>query len=248
MKANVIFSPSLADKLFFREKIVVVVDALRASSSIIAAVANGAKEIVPVDSIAFGMKAGATLFGGRTIRAGEKNMRKIDGFQIGNSPREYVEEAVKGKSIIFLSTNGSKAIVKTKFSDRTLIGSFANLGAVADEIVERGKDFEVLCSGSSGGFSLEDAVCAGMIVQAVAKRRKNETLETTDAARAATMLANGTGEDVEKTLRESEHGKRLIENGFEEDVAWCAKVDRTDVVPVFLNTVIRNPNSAAASA
>src|SRR5512135_2548557 len=115
MRVNVLFSPVIADELFFTGKTVIVIDVLRASTTIITALQNGAKEIVPVATVEFAVKVSGGMFGGQTLLAGERNTKKIEGFYLGNSPLEFVPEAVSGKSIIHYTTNGTKAIVKAKF-------------------------------------------------------------------------------------------------------------------------------------
>ncbi|MCA2005280.1 MAG: 2-phosphosulfolactate phosphatase, partial [Ignavibacterium sp.] len=101
MKVNVLFSPIAADELYFTGKTSVVIDVLRASSTIITALANGAKEIVPVGTIEFAVKVSGGMFGGQTLLGGERNTKKIEGFALGNSPLEYEEKVVNGKSIVF---------------------------------------------------------------------------------------------------------------------------------------------------
>ena len=92
------------------------------------------------------------MFGGQTLIGGERNTKKIDGFALGNSPLEYTEDIVAGKSIIFFTTNGSKPIVKAKFSENLFVCSFANLTAVAKHIISLDQDFEILCAGKNQQF------------------------------------------------------------------------------------------------
>ena len=112
MKINTLLSPLNVDELYFTNKTTIVIDVLRASTTIITALANGAKEIIPVNSIEFAVKVSGDTFSSLTLLGGERNTKKIDGFALGNSPLEYTEEIVKGKSIVFFTTNGTKAIVK----------------------------------------------------------------------------------------------------------------------------------------
>ena len=109
MKCNVIISPSFLDELYYAGKTIVVIDVLRASNTIITALNNGAKEIVPVASIEFAVKVSGGMFGGQTLLGGERNTKKIDGFALGNSPGEYSKEIIYGKSIVFFTTNGFKS-------------------------------------------------------------------------------------------------------------------------------------------
>ena len=115
MKLNVLFSPVNADELYFANTTTVVIDVLRGSSSIITALTNGAKEVIPVATVDFAVKLSGGMFGGQTILGGERNTKMIDGFAVGNSPYEYSKDVVEKKYIVFYSTNGSKAIVKAKY-------------------------------------------------------------------------------------------------------------------------------------
>ena len=105
MRVNVLFSPVITDELFFTGKTVVVIDVLRASTTIVAALQNGAREIVPVANVEFGVKISGGMFGGQTLLGGERNTRKVEGFALGNSPLEYTREVVSGKTIILYTTN-----------------------------------------------------------------------------------------------------------------------------------------------
>src|SRR4030066_242814 len=164
MKINVLFSPLGADELSFTGRTTVVIDVLRASSTIVAALSNGAKEVVPVGTVEFAVKVSGGIFGGQALLGGERNTKKIEGFALGNSPSEYTKEVVNGKSIVFYSTNGSRAIVKAKYSANLFICSFNNLKALAKHLKKLNEDVIILCSGNNNFFSLEDSVCAGMLI------------------------------------------------------------------------------------
>lgn len=238
MRANVLFSPVIADELFFTGKTIIVIDVLRASTTIVAALQNGAKEVVPVASVEFGVKISGGMFGGQTLLGGERNTRKVEGFALGNSPLEYTSEVVSGKTIILYTTNGSKAIVKAKFAENLFICSYLNLSAVAEHIIKMGKDFEILCAGKSNTFSLEDSVCAGRLIKELVSR--NKELELTDTSRVSVSLNNSFGKNPLKMLRGTEHGKLLLENGFEKDLKYAAGVDTSNVIPYFSMNVLKS--------
>ncbi|MEO8398418.1 MAG: 2-phosphosulfolactate phosphatase [Ignavibacteriaceae bacterium] len=237
MKINVFFTPLSVDELFFTGKTTVVIDVLRASSTIVAALQNGAKEIVPVSSVEFAVKVSGGMFGGQTLLGGERNTKKIEGFALGNSPLEYTKDLVEGKTIVLYTTNGSKAIVKAKFSENLFICSFLNLPAVANHIIKLNKDVEILCSGKSNNFSMEDSVCAGRLVAELQKLK--EDIEITDSAKAAAALNRSFGKSVLKMLRETEHGKILIENNFESDIKYCSKFSFSSAIPFYSSNVIK---------
>ncbi len=237
MKINVLLSPANVDELYFTGKTTVVIDVLRATSTIITALQNGAKEIIPVATVEFAVKVSGGMFGGLTLLGGERNTKKIEGFALGNSPFEYTSEIVSGKSIIFYTTNGTKAIVKAKFSETILIGSFLNVSTVAKKLIELDKDVEILCSGRSNVFSLEDVICAGMLINEISKQNKN--IEPMDSALASMVLNEKLGKNIYKMMKESEHGKILIENGFQKDIKYCSQVDVISAVPINQGNVIK---------
>lgn len=237
MNCNVIFCPAHLEELYFAGKTIVVIDVLRASNTIINALNNGAKEIVPVGSVEFAVKVSGGMFGGQTLIGGERNTKKIDGFALGNSPLEYIPELVAGKSIIFYTTNGSKAVVKAKFSENLFIGSFSNLTVLAKHLILLGKDFEILCAGKVNSFSIEDSICAGKLIATIQSLKCK--LQLTDTARASLALEKSIGKSTLKMLKESDHGKLLIDNDFLEDIKFCSQLDNTEVIPFFSENVIK---------
>lgn len=245
MKCNVIISPSFLDELYYTGKTIVVIDVLRASNTIITALNNGAKEIVPVASVEFAVKVSGGMFGGQTLLGGERNTKKIDGFALGNSPGEYSKEIIYGKSIVFFTTNGSRAIAKAKFSENLFICSFSNLAAIAKQLAKLDQDFEILCAGRNNSFSLEDSICAGKLI--LYMQELDQNLELTDSSNACLALNKSFGKNILKMLKNCDHGKLLIENGFEEDIITCSKVNNTKVVPFFRENVVKlmpNKNSS----
>jgi len=237
MKANVLFSPVNTDELYFTGKTAVVIDVLRASTTITSALLNGAKDVVPVATVEFAVKISGGMFGGQTLLGGERNTKKIEGFALGNSPLEYTKEIVEGKSIVFYSTNGSKAIVKAKFAGSMFICSFLNIKAVAKHLINIDDSVEILCAGKNGLFSLEDSVCAGRLVNEINKLNKDVMLS--DSSRGAIALHKSFGKDIPSLLKETEHGKLLIKNGFEEDIEVCGNVDSANIIPYYTNNVLK---------
>lgn len=242
MKLDVLFSPVQADELYFTGKTTIVIDVLRASTTITTALSNGAKEVVPVGTVEFAVKVSGGIFGGQTLLGGERNTKKIEGFALGNSPSEYKKEIVSGKSIVFYSTNGSRAIVKAKYSANLFICSFNNLVTLAKHLKKLNEDVIILCSGNNNFFSLEDSVCAGMLVNELVTENKKD--ELTDAARSAIALFKSFGKNILKMLNETDHGRLLIENGFKDDLKMCAELDSTEVIPVYKGNVLKVLNEA----
>ena len=241
MKIDLSFSVSHFDELQLRDKNVVIIDVLRASTTVTIALKNGAREIIPVGSIESAVKISGSLFGEVTLRGGERNGKIIEGFNLGNSPLEYSEQMVRGKSIIYCTTNGSVAMAKSRYARRLIIGSFVNITAVVEYIKKENVDFLFLCAGrmnSMGLFSLEDAVCAGMII-AQLQKVESLTLELSDSALAAVALHKSYGRSIAKLLKTCEHGKYLSEIGFAEDLKICANVDSVPVLPMLVGTSIK---------
>jgi 2-phosphosulfolactate phosphatase len=237
MKVNVLLTPSNLDELSFSGKTTVIIDVLRATSTIVSALNNGAKEIIPVASVEFAVKVSGGMFGGLTLLGGERNTKKIEGFALGNSPLEYSPRLVKNKSIILYTTNGTKAVVKAKFSKNLYICSFLNLSAVAEHLNLMNMDFEILCAGRSNSFSLEDTICAGKLISEILKSKKD--LELSDTAKASVALNKAMGKNLLNMLSDSEHGRLLLENGFEDDIKFCSKLNTINAIPYFSGNVVK---------
>jgi 2-phosphosulfolactate phosphatase len=148
---------------------------------------------------------------------------------------------VKGKSIIYCTTNGSVALAKSRYARALIVGSFLNLTTVVEFVKEENKDFLFICAGrinTIGYFSLEDAVCAGMMIQKLMKVESLE-LNLSDSAKAAHALYKTFGRSILKMLKTSEHGRFLIEIGYADDLKICAAVDSVPVLPVQIENKIK---------
>lgn len=238
MQVELHFTPHQIDELALRDKTVVVIDVLRASTSIAAALYNGAKEIIPVTTIERAVKISGNLFGDHVLRGGERNGKMIEGFNLGNSPFDYAEDKIKGKAIIFSSTNGSYAIEKARFARNVAIAGFVNMTPVAQFLKELNQDFTILCAGNNGTFSIEDSVCAGMLIRRLSEDEAAD-LSLSDGAIAATMLHKGYAKGLLKMIKNSEHGRYLTSIGFGADLPACAGVDTIPILPQLLGNVIR---------
>lgn len=238
MQVDLYFTPNNVDEMMLRGKTAVMIDVLRASTSITAALANGAKEIIPVTTVESAVKISGNLFGDVILLGGERNGRMIEGFNLGNSPAEYSEERVKGKSIIFSSTNGSQAMVKGRYAREMLVGSFVNISMVVDYLSREKRDMTIVCAGKNGAFSMEDTVCAGMLLQKLSAV-VGDTLILTDAATAAVALFKTFGRSILKMIKNSEHGRYLAEIGFAEDLVICSNVDAIPILPLLVGSVVR---------
>jgi len=212
-------------------KIVVVVDVLRASSTIVQACESGVARIIPVATVEEAAKLLSTLERKKTLLGGEREGVPIDGFDLGNSPLEYTSQAVKGKTLIFTTSNGTVAITRSSSAKEIVLGCFLNLSAVVTHVISsRAKKVAVLCAGSLGRLSLEDFVCAGHVIDRIVDGTRASTV-LNDGAIAARALANALG-DVSQAVRGSSHGRRLAELGFGEDLEFCSTIDMYATVPI----------------
>jgi 2-phosphosulfolactate phosphatase len=241
VKVRVYFSPNTLDEIDLRDKTIVVIDVLRASTTIAYAMNAGAREVIPVGSVDQAMKIVGNLFSTSTILCGERGGKRIEGFKLGNSPAEYTKEAVEGKALILTTTNGAVALTKAKHARHCFVGSFVNLSAVVRTLTEL-PDLEetglaIICSGREDDFSLEDSVCAGMTLTKLAEKIPN--IELTDSARTVLSDYETYGEDIYGTLALSDHGKYLASIGFSEDIKTASMIDSVPIVPVLEQTVIK---------
>jgi 2-phosphosulfolactate phosphatase len=223
-------------------KTVVVVDVLRASSTVVHACENGVERIIPVATVEDATKLVPTLDRKNTLLGGEREGIKIDGFDLGNSPLEYTSRVVKDKTLIFSTSNGTAAITRSAAAKEIVLGCFLNLGAVATHVVSsRSKKVVVLCAGNLGQLSLEDFVCGGYLVDRIVRATRARTV-LNDGAAAARALAEAMV-DVGDVVRNSSHGLHLAELGFEDDLEFCSKVDKYGTAPVVIDGRISLQNS-----
>lgn len=234
MRVDVMFGPGAIPPGEWHGRVVVVIDVLRASTTIATALANGARSVIPFESAEEAITRSKSFERGEVLLAGERRSAMIPGFELGNSPREFTREAVDGKTILFTTTNGTAALVSAHGAREALVGAFVNFSAVAAMLkvaVRSGVDITMLCAGSERQFALEDAVCAGRFVRALSRRLGDATI--TDAARASLALEKKFGADLLALSASSTHGRALAEAGYAEDLPVCAALDSHPVVPVY---------------
>lgn len=221
--------PSEATDAGIRDRIVVAIDVLRACTTICTAFAQGAEKVIPADSPVAAKNLRATL-GDHALLCGEREGKKVSGFDFGNSPSEYTADAVGGKTLVLSTTNGSKVLAKSEAAREVVVCAFVNVTAVAEYLAQREEPVAVILSGQVGRFSLEDAVCGGLLVRHLHALRPERTL--CDAARAAITLADRYADDVLSMMRVASHGQYLESIGLGEDLVACSRVDALRLVPV----------------
>ncbi|HEX7344363.1 MAG TPA: 2-phosphosulfolactate phosphatase [bacterium] len=238
MKIEIYFTPQEFNEERLKDQIAVVVDVLRSSTTICAAMAAGAKEIIPAESVSSAIELASNLSKDAILLCGEREGKLVQGFHLGNSPLEYTSEAVKGKTLIFGSTNGSPTMVKTRLARRTLISAFVNQSSVVDSLAAASDPIHIICAGKLGQFALEDAVCAGYILSEL-QARGSGRLELSDAATAALLLFQQFKDSLADLVAQSHHGRYLAGIGMEADLPFCAEVNRIPVLPVYKDGKIR---------
>jgi 2-phosphosulfolactate phosphatase len=234
VRLDVYFGASSITGADVQGRVVVVIDVLRASTTIAVALHNGARTIIPFESAEEAITRSKSFERGEYKLAGERRNLTIPGFDLGNSPREYAREVVEGKTILLTTTNGTAALVAVQPAREVLVGAFVNFTAVAAMVRAAARarsDIAIVAAGSERRFSLEDAVCAGRFVRAV--RRGLSHMLLNDGAQAALLLEKRYGSDVTRLFHDASHGRALAEAGFAEDLLLCAQLDAYPVVPVY---------------
>jgi len=238
MQIDIQFVPSPPNPHLLSNRIVVVIDVLRATSVMIHALSQGALEIIPVATVEKAFHMAKVFPRDSVLLGGERKSEKIPEFDLGNSPREYIAEKVKGKRLILTTTNGTKAFHVVSSGREILVGSFFNIGVTAQRCLELNRDLLIFPSGDEGNFSLEDTICGGMLIDLIMKKG-GKRMALTDASHCAQILYQRFKANIVDAFHLSRHGKELMNRGFGEDLVYCAQIDITDIVPIFKKGVIK---------
>ena len=228
MNVEVFFSPVAVGEASVEGRTAVIIDVIRATSCVVEALANGARGIFPTALPEEAVKLASSLGREDTLLCGERKGLKIEGFDLGNSPTEYAQGVVEGKQIVLSTTNGTRAFLAAEGADRVLAASFLNLSAVVESL-EGIQDLAVVCAGKENRFSMDDALCAGLILKALGAR-VGEDLAGNDGVRIVLDMAEKYVPD-ESFLRSTRAGQALVEIGMDLDLAFCASLDRHGIVP-----------------
>jgi 2-phosphosulfolactate phosphatase len=234
VRLDVFFTPTQVKPSDTNGRLVLIVDVLRASTTVATALGNGAKTVIPLegaDEVIFRSKE---FHRSQIILAGEQKMFPITGFDLGNSPQAFTAEAVGGKTILITTTNGTRALLGVQGARDIVIASYVNFTAVLAMMkvaASSNTDIAIICAGEEGSFTLEDAACAGRYVRAIPKR--SDSIQVNDAASASVMIEKKYGDNIAKVFKESTHGQDLQAAGFGDDLAAAAEVDSYPVVPIY---------------
>ncbi|HEX6982964.1 MAG TPA: 2-phosphosulfolactate phosphatase [Balneolaceae bacterium] len=223
-----------------RDKVVIMIDVLRASSTIATALGNGAKGVIPAGDMETATKIAQNLDSSNYLLSGEKDGIKIESFHLGNSPLEHSKDAVSGKTIILNTTNGTKAIKRASKAKKILVGSFLNLAAVVDYLEQIDDEAVLVCAGWRGHLSFEDLLCAGNIIYEITSGQLPKNAR--DGTKIAFGLFEKFGDDLEKAVKSSDYAERLREIVSEDDLSFCCGVNKTRVLPAMNEGIITNFN------
>jgi 2-phosphosulfolactate phosphatase len=221
-------SPSLLHLYDVKDAIVVVIDVFRATSTIAAALYNGAERIIPVESVKGAIEIGEEL---GAITAGERDGKIAEGLSYGNSPLEYPPHFIKGKTLVLTTTNGTRLLhMALKMGATEVItGAFANLDAVCEHLLASGKNVILGCAAWKDRVNMEDTQFAGAVV---ARLRSHFTIHC-DASLGAEFLYTHTRENAWEFTKETTHYHRLAAYGLEKDMEWCMTENLANVLVVY---------------
>ena len=208
----------------------VVIDAVRASTTIVAALAAGAPAVVPVGTPEEARARASAWPGEAALLGGERDGSPPPGFECGNSPAEYTAERVRRRPVVFTTTNGTRGLLALTGAKAVAVGGFVNAEAVVRWAARQAGDTLFVCAGEKGRFCLEDATCAGLLVSRLRARRPAAPLS--DAARAAVALWARYAGDLPGMLADATWARALVDQGRGGDLPLCVAIDAYHVVPV----------------
>ncbi|MGN6391402.1 MAG: 2-phosphosulfolactate phosphatase [Gemmatimonadales bacterium] len=235
MRLDVLFSPAGITATALQGRTAFVIDILRATTSMCAALHHGARALIPVASTEEALRLAQTIGRDEVLLAGERRCARIPGFHLGNSPREMTEATVRGKTLVVTTSNGTRALLACQGAGAVYGACAANLTVSAEkarETIESGGGVLIVCAGRDGAFSLDDGYCAGRLLAAtLGARRPGRWLN--DAAIASLDLVRRYGDRWERPLERSRAGRELIRLGFQDDVRDAARLDAYPVLAHF---------------
>lgn len=232
------FSAKDALKAVEREDVIIVIDVLRCSSTIVTALTNGAEGVIPVKTVNEARRLHKKH--PEFVLAGERKGKKPIGFDLGNSPLEFSSQAIGRKRVILTTTSGTRAMVSSRKAGWVLIGALLNAEKVAQAALkiadkEMGMGVSLVMSGREGKhFSLEDFLCAGAILGSIPTDR----VELSDAARGSWLAFQKSRRSLYETIQEGYHARYLEGIGHGEDTRFCSRVSVFDIVPIYRNGMI----------
>ncbi len=244
---NAHFLPALVEPAALAGSVCIIIDLLRASTTITHALAAGADRVLPCLEPAEALALRDRL-GGDALLGGERGGLRIEGFDLGNAPAEYTPDRVSGRTVIFTTTNGTRAALHARPAAAILVGCLANLSALVEYLAGRPEPIHLIAAGTRGVITMEDCLCAGLIAHRLTAA--GHPLGDDDPVRIAIELAQRTGEDpgrILATLRASRGGRNLARLGFDADIEACARIDTHSTVPALTFSPALGPVIGPAS-
>ncbi len=236
MRADLYLVPNPGAEHRINGKTLVLIDVLRASTTICQALKAGARAIIPVMEPGEAAEMRAKIGMDTALLGGERQGLKIENFDLGNSPLEYTEEKVKGKTVILTTTNGTRGYIRGS-AKLTLTGALVNISMVTKKVAQVKQDLMILCAGQDGDFSIEDTLCGGMLLHKL-ETEENIKLELNDAASLALLLYRSNNRSLKQTIARGEHGRLLKKLGMEADVDIASEIDTIPVLPILKDSRI----------
>lgn len=229
------FLPTLFEPHELHGGFAVVIDLLRASTTIVHAIAAGARAVVPCLTVEDARSAAANLSPSEVVLGGERHGQLIEGFDLDNSPLRYTAKAVGGRTVVFTTTNGTRALLRCAEADRVLVGAFTNLNAVVELLGGLDRPVHLVCAGTRGKITAEDVLCAGAMATAFVAATGMGRLDDDQTRIAMSCYARCATDQAtfRRALEESIGGRDLLELGFERDIERAAAWDLFAVVPEF---------------
>ncbi len=233
MHIDVIISADDIKEEKLKDKVVVIIDVLRATSVMVTALNNGCKNVIPVREVEEAMSL-AEQDRENNLLGGERDGIKIEGFHFSNSPLDYTKEAVEGKTLIMTTTNGTRAIKNSEGADMILIAAMINGRAVAEKLMELKKDVVFVNAGTYGQFSMDDFITCGYIVSCMKEtlEYKGDHISLSDIAITAQYIYEA-NPDIFSFVEKADHYKRLQRLNCNEDLTYCFTKDIVDIVPMY---------------
>lgn len=217
-------------------KTVIVLDIFRCTTTIVTALANGCKEVIPAKSALEARETAAKLEAGTFVLAGETRGAKIDNFDLGNSPLEFSQEAIRDKTVILCTTNGTEAIKLCKPAKHIIISSFLNVSAACSRAATYLKDIVIVCSGTESNIALEDIMGAGCHISVL---KQYQEIRLSEQARTFYYLYQYFEENLLQVLQTSRSGLNLQNLGYEKDIPFCLQKNVYKLAPVYHNNSVQ---------
>ena len=221
-------TPDRLTPALLAESVAVVIDVLRATTTMIHALAAGCVAIWPVAEVEEARRIADGMRAGRVLLGGERDGIPPVGFDLGNSPGEYTCARCKGTTLVLTTSNGTRALLRAAAAARTLIAGFVNYSAVCEQLVQEGRPVDIVCAGYHGEVAMEDALLAGALVEFLCE---HGPVAVNDAARLAWDCFENHGRVLDGALEVSAGGAHLRSLGYDADLRTAARVDQFAIVP-----------------